>query len=120
VVDTPRPPDTQAGTVVVTFPGEIDMANAAGVRADLTAAFDAGAAVVIADMSGTRFCDTSGIHALVVAHKRAQASGTAFRVVVRPGEVRRVLEIVRLDSVLALYPRLDIALLDGDQGAQSG
>jgi hypothetical protein len=37
-----------------------------------------------------------------------------FRVVVRPGEVRHVLERVRLDTVLALYPRLDIALLDGD------
>lgn len=114
MMDTPRPPEVQAGTVVVTFPGEIDMANAAVVRTELTAAFDAGAAVVIADMSGTRFCDTSGIHALVAAHKRAQADGTGFRVVVRPGEVRRVLEIVQLDSVLALYPRLEIALLDGD------
>jgi anti-sigma B factor antagonist len=118
VVDTSRPPGVQAGTVVVTFPGEIDMANATGVGEELTAAFDAGAAVVVADMSGTRFCDTSGIHALVAAHKRAQASGAGFRVVVRPGVVRRVLEIVCLDSVLALYPRLDAALLDGDQDPQ--
>ncbi len=65
-------------------------------------------------MSGTRFCDNSGIHALVMAHKRAQASNTELRVVVRPGEVRRVLEILRLDRMLALYPRLDIALLTGD------
>jgi hypothetical protein len=39
-----------------------------------------------------------------MAHKRAKASKTRFRVVVRPGEVRHVLEIVRLDTVLALYP----------------
>jgi len=114
MADTPHPPGTQAGTVVVTFPGEIDMGNAARVGEELNAAFDAGAAIVVADMSGTRFCDTSGIHALVMAHKRAKASNIRFRVVVRPGEVRRVLEIVRLDTVLALYPRLDIALLDGD------
>ena len=62
-------------------------------------------------MSGARFCDTSGIHALVMAHKRAQASGTEFRVVAGPGEVRRVLDILRLDTVLAIYPRLDLALL---------
>ena len=49
-----------------------------------------------------------------MAHKRAQASNTELRVVVRPGEVRRVLEILRLDRMLALYPRLDIALLTGD------
>ena len=113
-MDTPRPPEREIGTVVVTLPDEIDMANAAGVGEQLHAAFDVGAAIVVADMSGTRFCDTSGIHALVMAHKRATAENVRFRVVVRPGEVRQVLEIVRLDTVLALYPRLDIALLDGD------
>src|SRR5690348_4044968 len=114
MVDTPRLPGARAGTVVVTFPGEIDMGNAARVEEELNAAFDGGAAIVVADMSGTRFCDTSGIHALVMAHKRAKAGNAGFRVVVRSGEVRHVLEIVRLDTVLALYPRLDIALLDGD------
>jgi anti-sigma B factor antagonist len=114
-VDTPRLPGAQEGTVVVNFPSEIDMANAVQVGEELAAAFDAGAAIVVADMSGTRFCDTSGIHVLIMAHKRAMADNTRLRVVVRPGEVRQVLEIVRLDTVLALYPRLDIALLDGDQ-----
>lgn len=71
--------------------------------------------MVGADLSGTRFCDTSGIHALVMAHKRAQASGTGFRVVIRPGEARRVVEILGLATVLAIYPRLDIALLAGDR-----
>jgi hypothetical protein len=42
-----------------------------------------------------------------MAHKRARASYTGFQVVVGPGEVRRVLEILRLDTVLAIYPRLD-------------
>jgi anti-sigma B factor antagonist len=106
---------TRAGTVVVTFPSEIDMANAARVRDELNAAFDAGATIVVADMSGTRFCDTSGIHLLVMAHKQAKAGNIKFRVVVRPGEVRHVLEIVCLDTVLTLYPRLDIALLESDQ-----
>ena len=65
-------------------------------------------------MSGTRFCDTSGIHALVMAYKRAKASNTGFRVVAGPGEVRHVLEILHLDTVFATYPTLDMALLDGD------
>jgi anti-anti-sigma regulatory factor len=71
--------------------------------------------VVVADMSGTRFCDTSGIHALVMAHKRAKASTTGFRVVAGPGEVRHVLEILGLDTVLAIYLRLDMALAAGDR-----
>jgi hypothetical protein len=36
-----------------------------------------------------------------------QAGGLAGS---EPGEVRRVLEILHLDAVLAFYPRLDVAL----------
>ena len=118
MVETPRLPGTQPGTVVVTLPGEIDLANADRVGADLNAAFGPGVGVVVADLSGTRFCDSSGIRELVLAHKRAGASNTVFRVVVGPGEVRRVLEILRLDTVLALYPRLDVALVTGDRGPE--
>lgn len=45
--------------------------------------------MVVADMSGTRFCDSSGIRELVLAHKPARPSNTVFRVVAGPGEVRR-------------------------------
>ena len=105
----------RGATIVVTLPGEIDMANADRVGEELNAAFGRGVGIVIADMSGTRFCDTSGIHGLVMAHQRAKASNTGFRVVAGPGEVRRVLEILHLDTVLAIYPRLDMALVVGDR-----
>lgn len=108
-------PGAEGATIVVTLPGEIDMANANSVGEELNAAFGPGVGIVIADMSGTRFCDTSGIHALVMAHRRAKACHTEFRVVIRPGEVRRVLEILHLDTVLAIYPRLDMALVAGDR-----
>src|SRR5262249_49938882 len=91
------------------------MANADRVGEELNAAFGPGVGIVIADMSGTRFCDTSGIHALVMAHQRAKASNTGFRVVAGSGEVRRVPEILHLDTVLAIYPRLDMALVVGDR-----
>jgi anti-sigma B factor antagonist len=114
-VDASRPPDAGAGTIVVTLPSEIDLANADHVGKDLDAALGPGVGVVLADMSGTRFCDTSGIHALVMAHKRAKASSTGFRVVAGPGEVRHVLEILGLDTVLAINPRLDAALVASDR-----
>lgn len=44
---------------------EIDLANATSVGKELNAALGPGVGIVIADMSATRFCDTSGIHALV-------------------------------------------------------
>ncbi len=115
MAETPRLPRAPATTIVVTLPAEIDLANADRVGADLEAAFAPGVAVVVADLSGTRFCDTSGIRALVLAHQRAQAGNTGFQVVAGPGEVRRVLGILGLDTVLDLYPRLDMALVAGDR-----
>ena len=58
-----------------------------------------------------------------MAHKKAQAGKTRFGVVAGPGEVRRVLGILRLDTVLALYPQLDMALAATDcdpPGGQQG
>jgi stage II sporulation protein AA (anti-sigma F factor antagonist) len=115
MVDTPRLPQAQATTIVVILPCEIDPANADRVGADLDAAFSPGTDVVIAGMSGTSFCDTSGIQAMVLTHKRATAGHTGFGVVAGPGEVRRVLGILGLDTVLDLYPRLDMALVAGDR-----
>jgi anti-sigma B factor antagonist len=108
-------PGARRGTKVVHLPREIDMGNADRVGEDLLAVFGPGVGIVIADMSGTRFCDSSGIHALVMAHQRAKASNTEFRVVAEPGEVRRVLEIMHLDTVLTIYPRLDVALVASDR-----
>jgi NADPH:quinone reductase len=44
------------------------------VGRQLDAALAPGVATVVADMTATRFCDTSGIHMLVLAHRRAAAN----------------------------------------------
>lgn len=46
-------------TAVVSLPGEIDVTNAAGVLALITAALAPGVTVVIADLTATRFCDSA-------------------------------------------------------------
>src|SRR6266849_1249659 len=67
--------------VVIALPAEIDMANAGRVAAELGSAFAPGVRTVIADMTATRFCDSSGISVLVRAHKQAVASRTELRLV---------------------------------------
>jgi anti-anti-sigma regulatory factor len=44
--------------MVVKLPAEMDITNAADVRDELLTAVESGAAVVIADMTGTTFTDT--------------------------------------------------------------
>ena len=99
-----------ARPAVVTLPDEIDMDNAERVGADLQAAFAHGVTVVVADMTATTFCDSRGIRAVVLAHKQAAASGAALRLVVPSAGVLRVMAVLGLDGLLAIYPSLPEAL----------
>lgn len=94
----------QLPAVVVALPAQIDMANAGQAAQQLSAAFAPGVKAVIADMTATTFCDSSGISLLVRAHQRAAADGTELRLVVRSAAVRRALALVRLDDLLPIYP----------------
>ena len=96
--------------VVVALPAEIDMASADRVSQQLGAAFGPGVKTIIADMTATSFCDSSGISVLVRAHKQAAANGTQLRLVVRSTSVLRALTLVRIDQLLPIYANLSQAL----------
>jgi len=89
-----------AGEVVVTAVGGLEY-EAVGAFVDAVHdAFDGGAAVVVADVSGVDYCDSSGLAALVRCNKTAQRSGRRF-VVRNPDPIlSRMLVITCLDSVL--------------------
>jgi anti-sigma B factor antagonist len=96
--------------VVITLPAEIDMANADQVGQQLGAAIAPGVKTAIADMTATRFCDSSGISMLVRTHKRAAANQTRLRLVVASTAVLRMLTLVQMDHLLPIYPSLSQAL----------
>jgi anti-sigma B factor antagonist len=101
---------SRARVVVVTMPAEIDVTNADRIGGELSAAIASGAGIVVADMTGTRFCNSSGISMLVLAHRQAAANGAELRLVVLSAAVLRALKLVRMDCLLPIYPSLDAAL----------
>jgi anti-sigma B factor antagonist len=98
---------------VVTLPAEIDATNSSRVEADLAAACVPGVSVVVADLSETTFCDSTGMRALVHAHHLAASLGIEFRLVVTAPAVLRILELTGLMTVLRLYPSTDAAVGGG-------
>jgi anti-sigma B factor antagonist len=98
-----KQPATQ-GTVVVALPAEIDIANAEQVQRQLAAALKPGVTVLVADLTGTIFCDASGISALLRARARAAETGAELRLVVPPGRVHRLLDVLGLAGHLQIYP----------------
>jgi anti-sigma B factor antagonist len=97
---------------VVSLPVEIDLVNAGQVSDDLLSVLNRSPSTLIVDMSGTTFCDSAGVNALVRAYKRACACGAAMRLVVTAPNVQRVLAITGVDSLVDVYPSVATALTD--------
>jgi anti-anti-sigma factor len=103
--------------VIVVLPAEIDVTNSAGVYQQLLAALAPGVGSVIADMTSTSFCDSSGVHAIMRAHEWATARDIVLRLAVPPtGSVRRVLQLTGAALVMPLHSSVEEAL---DPGAGS-
>ncbi|MFY9933796.1 MAG: STAS domain-containing protein [Streptosporangiaceae bacterium] len=112
---------------VVTLPAEIDVTNADAIREELLSMVNQGAALLIADLSKTMFCDSAGVSALVRTLRRAKANEAVLRLVVNTPAVQRVLSITGVDRLLGIFPSVSAALAGpyeqagrGHQGGGSG
>ena len=104
---------------VVTLPTEIDVTNADMVREELLSVLNQGAALLIADLSKTSFCDSAGVGALVRTFRRAAASTGTMRLVVSTPAVQRVLSITGVDRLVDTFPSVAASLAGaGDRGVQ--
>jgi PAS domain S-box-containing protein len=102
-----------ARPAVVGFPARVDGPDAARIGEQLLEALDGGAAVVIADMSATAWCDHAGVAALVRAHQRALIRQAELRLVVSARTVRQLVSDEGLDRLVAVYPSLEAAVAAG-------
>jgi anti-sigma B factor antagonist len=95
----------EMGAVTVVAPqGDVDMAVADDMRTRLVGLVDRGRARLVLDLSGVMYIDSAGLGALVAAMKHARAAGGDIKVCGLAGDVRQVLEMTRLDKVLAIHP----------------
>jgi anti-sigma B factor antagonist len=94
---------------VITMAAEIDVTNADEIRQALLAASDS-AAVLIIDMSGTTFCDSAGVQAIIDARNKATATRTQLRLVATA--VLRILTLTGVDQLIPIYPTLEAALAE--------
>ena len=97
--------------VVVVLPAEIDVTNSEQVYDQLAAALAPGVPAVVADLTSTSFCDSSGVHAIMRAHESAAARDVRMLLAVSSAtSVRRVLELIGVSRIMPVYPSLPDAL----------
>jgi anti-sigma B factor antagonist len=99
-----------SGMPVVTAPEEIDITNAAGLRAALLEAAAHESRTLVVDMAQTQFCDSAALNVLVRAHKRAQADGGELLLVICAAAVLRIFAITGIDHLIPNFPSLEQAL----------
>jgi anti-sigma B factor antagonist len=96
--DARFPVEVVRGVPVVAAPEEIDITNAEALRSALLTAAADGYRTLVVDMTRTRFCDSSGLHALIAAHKRAGAEGREVLLVSPSTAVLRVFALTGIDN----------------------
>jgi anti-sigma B factor antagonist len=100
-----RPPQftvaivTERGRVRVAVTGELDMATAPALVAELDALLEVGFTELVVDLTRLEFIDSTGLRGLLQAGQRAHARGARLDVVGAGPAVRRAIEITGLDQV---------------------
>jgi anti-sigma B factor antagonist len=92
----------QPRTVVLALNGEVDLHVVGGLRDQLGEVIEERPAVVVVDLSGATFLDSTAIAVLLRGMKRLHAMGGRFRIAVPRSEIRRVFEMTLLDRVFDL------------------
>jgi len=86
---------------VVAARGEVDTTSAGELLAALVSLE---APVVVLDLGGVMFMDSSGIRALVAAHHKHDERGGRLVIESVPPTIRRVLRITEVDTFLHIEP----------------
>jgi anti-anti-sigma factor len=106
VVDVRRCSDA----TVLSPRGEIDLATSPMLRQLMLHVLAARPRRVIISLAEVDFCDAGGLNAMVAAKQRANACAVDFRIAAPSRSVARLLELTKLNAVLAVHPTVSAAL----------
>ena len=91
------------GVPVLAVQGEIDVATAPQLRERLLALADRNHAVVVVDLTGVSFVDSTALGVLVSGAKRLRSGGGDLRLVVTEPHIAKVFAITGLTEVFQIY-----------------
>jgi anti-sigma B factor antagonist len=106
--------------VGVAVRGEVEIATAPELTAALDDAIRRTSGPFVIDLSMVGFLDSSGINCLVRARALLGRDDRTVLLVCPPGSTRRVLELVGMDELVALYATRDELLRALARSAEGG
>lgn len=88
--------------VRIALTGDLDLSTAKRAEEAITEAERSSPPLLLLDLRGLNFMDSTGLRVVVSADKRAKREGRRTVIVQGPQPVRRVFEITRLDERLEI------------------
>jgi anti-sigma B factor antagonist len=107
---TERELDERALVVAVT--GEIHASTAPQFSDRLKAAIDSGRSLLILDLSGVSFIDSTGLSVLLNGLRRVTRAGGRMTIVCTNPTVLRLFEITRMDATFTIHAGVEPALAE--------
>jgi anti-sigma B factor antagonist len=94
----------EAGRVLLTVTGELDMSTADALYQQATGLIDEETRQLVLDLGEVSFCDSLGLAALVRIYHYGNARGCPLRLINVRGHVGLVLQISGLDQIFEIEP----------------
>lgn len=94
--------DTRGGADIARLPATLVLANAGRVREALQERIASGSARIVLDLSRVEFADSSGLSAVLACVNGARRRGGDVALLSPMPRVRALIELTRLDDVVAV------------------
>jgi anti-anti-sigma factor len=105
------PSQTHGQSVLVESNVEkLDSTNAPELKSVFTFINKNGVNKIIFDLSQTKYCDSSGLSAILVANRLCKDTNGEFVLAGLQSSVRKMIEIAQLDKVLVIVENKEVAL----------
>jgi anti-sigma B factor antagonist len=102
-------------SILIAVQGELDLATAPRLKWPLVDAIDSGARVLIVDLTGVTFMDSTALGVLI-GIRRTLKLGSRLAIVCTDPEVLKIFEISGLDAVFQIFATFDEAHSYASQG----
>ena len=90
--------------------GKLDATNASDLKGECLVLNKQGINNIILDLSGTRYCDSSGLSAILTANRLCKDTNGKFYLCGLQENVSRMVGIAQLDKVLNITSEVDLAI----------
>jgi anti-sigma B factor antagonist len=99
----------QQDTIVISIKGDVDLYSSPSVRKAIIALTEKKTPVIMVDLNGVSYMDSSGVATLVEGLQQTGKYKGRFKLFGLGMAVREVFELSRLDKVFEIYPNEEAA-----------